>query len=57
MWIRYGGSLSMTPIPSLFIMQRTIVYRIDIMEMMEHKLRQNGSDTTSLMGRNGGVMY
>ena len=57
MWIRYGGSLSMTPIPSLFIMQRTIVYRIDIMEMMEHKLRQNGSDTTSLMGRNCGVMY
>ena len=47
----------MTPIPFLFIMHITIVGMINLMEMMEHKLRQNGSDTTSLMGRNGGVMY
>lgn len=56
MWIRYGGSSGMTPIPFLFIMHVTIVGMINLMEMMEHKLRLLGTEVPRLMGRNGDVM-
>ena len=46
----------MTPIPFLFIMHVTIVGMINLMEMMEHKLRLLGTEVPRLMGRNGDVM-